>query len=445
LEKINLQGPVNFLLVSFVIDTSWQENARHGYIRRMGVAYLASHLKKAGHNAYICYCPYTDDQFTLTAVISRHIEKANPDVIGFSITTDNFWMLQTAVKHISKSYGLPVIVGGPHAIVDPESVLAIDGVLGVCTGEGEQPIVSLANALSEARPYSSIEGFLFRGRQGEKPVPHLWEDIDTLAYPDMESYLTNYAGILRNGWVFQSQRGCPNHCSFCSEEYFRKVFHGRHYIRHRTVESLIDEIAFTTRNYPSKISRFVGFSNPTFNISRMWVQRFCEQYSSRINLPFGCDIELSNLSEDMADSLAAANCKVAWVGFESGSDFIRKDVLNKKLTVRQAVEKLEILRSRGIGIELYVIMGLPYETEGMIKETLEVLRGISPDAVIPSIYLPFPGTRLGELCFKEGWADRTDVHNATHIPGYSHSTLKYPHIDPAKIQYYYDEISRLNR
>lgn len=445
MKIINLQGPVNFLLISFVIDTSWQENARHGYIPRMGVAYLASHLKEEGHYADICYCPYTDDQFTLTAVISRHIEKASPDVIGFSITTDNFWMLQTAVAHIGKNYGLPVIVGGPHAIVDPESVLSIDGVWGVCTGEGERPIVEFANALSEGKPYSDIEGFLFRLHRGKKQAPFLWEDIDTLKYPDMESYLSKYAGILRNGWVFQSQRGCPYRCSFCSEEFFRKIFCGKRYIRHRSVENLLEEIAVTTGKYPAKVSRFVGFSNPTFNISRKWVQQFCEQYADRINLPFGCDIELSNLTEEMADSLAAANCKAAWVGFESGSDFVRKEVLNKNLTVRQAVEKLEILRSRGIGIELYVIIGLPYETEDMIRETLGVLREISPDAVIPSIYLPFPGTRLGELCFREGWAVRTDVHNAVHIPGYSHSTLKYTHISPQKIQYYYDEISRLAR
>ena len=440
----NYSESIKFLLITFVIETSWQENQQNGYVMRMGVAYIASHLVESGHQVNIYYCPYTDSEEVLCKNISREIEEFKPDIIGFSVTSDNFWMLQVSTKYISNNYNLPIIVGGSHAIIDPNSVMELTGVSGVCLGEGETPMVNLANALAEGKSITSIDGLFLKGQAGP-PSNGLIHDINNLCYPERSNYLKKYSGRLRNGWIFQSHRGCPYRCSFCSEDFFKKKFQTKKYIRARQIDSFIEEIKHTTSNYSTKFSKFIGFSNPTFNISSTWVFDFCDKYSDTIGFPFGCDIELSNLTEEMAKALAQANCCEAWIGFESGNDFIRKEILRKNLTTSQAIKNVEILKSAGIKVVLYAIVGLPFETEEMIRDTYTTLKKLDADAIFPSIFLPFPGTKLGELCFKNGWAQRINKDNSFPVRGYYKSILKYPHITSEKIESYHQKIRSLNR
>lgn len=443
-EGRKFSGGVRFLIISFVVNTSWHENEKHGYIMRMGSAYISSHLKQSGHHVNIHYQAYTDDQISLTGDLAKAIEECRPDIIGFSITTDNFWMLQIAASFIKEYYDIPIIVGGPHAIIDPDSVLDLDGIFGACIGDGEIPIVNLANAIADGKAITSIEGFQFKGQQ-HKGIRFMSKDINELSYPDRESYLEKYSGILRNGWVFQSHRGCPYKCAFCSETFFKKVFVDKRYVRCRRIDHLIDEIRNTINKYPPKLSKFVGFSNPTLNINNKWLSEFCRKYSETIDLPFGCDIELSNLSKDMLEAMAEANCREVWVGFESGNDYMRKDILRKNLSTKEALEKIDMIRSVGIKVVLYVIIGLPFETEDMMNDTYRVLKDLSIDTILPSIYFPLPGTILGELCYEKGWAQRINKNNARPIHGYYKSILNYTHITSERIGESYEKIKSLNQ
>jgi len=436
---------VRFLIVSFVVNTAWHENEQYGYTIRMVPAYISSHLKQHGHHVDIHYSPYTSDENSLKQNIAKAINECRPDIIGFSITTDNFWMLQIATNFIKKDYNIPVIVGGPHAIIDPESILELDGVLGICTGEGEIPMANFANAMAEGKDIVGIDGLQFRG-QLHKSKRFMNTDINKLIYPDRDSYLQKYSGSVRNGWIFQTHRGCPYQCAFCSEDFFKKAYQGEQYVRARRIDHLIDEIKNTVTTYPSRLSNFVGFSNPTLNIDRKWVHEFCGRYSAEINLPFGCDIELSNLTKDMVQDLVDANCREVWIGYESGNDYIRKNILNKNLQAKEALTRIEVLRNAGIKVVLFVIVGLPFETENMMNDTYQSIKDASIDAILPSIYFPLPGTVLGELCYQEGWAEKVNKRNARPIQGYEYeSILKYPAITKERIGEIYEKIKTLNK
>lgn len=436
---------VRFLIISFVVNTAWHENEQHGYTIRMGPAYISSHLKQHGHHVDIHYSPYTNDENALKQNIAQAIAECRPDIIGFSITTDNFWMLQIAASFIKRNYNIPVIVGGPHAIIDPESILELDGILGVCTGEGEIPMVNFANAMVDGKAIIGIDGLQFSGQKCSAKR-FINTNINELSYPDRDSYLKKYSGNVRNGWIFQSHRGCPYKCAFCSETFFKKAYQGSQYVRARIIEHLIEEIRSTIAAYPSRLSNFIGFSNPTLNINRKWVHEFCRQYSDKVNLPFGCDVELSNLTNDMVQDLAAANCREVWIGYESGNDYIRKNILGKNLRTQEALEKIDVLRNAGIKVVLFVIVGLPYETEAMMNDTYQSLKDVSIDSVLPSIYFPLPGTVLGELCYEKGWSERINKHNARPIHGYEYeSILKYPNITPGRIGEFYEKIKSLNK
>ena len=85
---------------------------------------------------------------------------------------------------------LPVVWGGPHTLVDPESCFA-SGVVDACVpGAGEEPLQAAVTALRSGRPLTSVSGLRVAGAAGVPPPPpptQLWPRAD-YSLLDMERY-----------------------------------------------------------------------------------------------------------------------------------------------------------------------------------------------------------------------------------------------------------------
>ena len=56
-------------------------------------------------------------------------------------------------------------------------------------------------------------------------------------------------------------------------------------------------------------------------------------------------------------------------------------------------------------LKSFNIVGFPLETPEIAGETIELNARINPDSVIVGIFEPYPGTRLAEVCRREGFVD----------------------------------------
>ena len=116
---------------------------------------------------------------------------------------------------------IPIVWGGVHPTIHPESTILHSLVDMVVVGDGEEAAVELARTLESGGDLSSIGGLVFKVagqpvHSPGRPKP----DLDAIPSPDYSLLdLNNYFTI---GHISRSKqlqlvtsRGCPFHCGYC--------------------------------------------------------------------------------------------------------------------------------------------------------------------------------------------------------------------------------------
>ena len=111
--------------------------------------------------------------------------------------------------------------------------------------------------------------------------------------------------------------------------------------------------------------------------------------------------------EDIFASCAKANIRFLTVGLESGSERIRRKVMNRIYSNDDVIRMAEQARSNGLKFGFQNMIGLPSETEKDFMETIKLNRICQPDWYYLSIFFPYPGTKLANRCKEMGLLNKT--------------------------------------
>lgn len=208
-----------------------------GLAEPLGLLYIASTLKNAGHEVSFIDLTFFDSLKALDK------EAASADLIGLSATTALYGRAQKVLGHLkNKDVKAPVIIGGPHPTIFPESCVE-DGFDFSIIGEGENITLQLVTAIESGQGFEQIKGIAYRDDAGEiecSAASSFIEDIDKIPTPARapayyKSYFKNglkYVGLI-------ATRGCPFKCIFCKPMQ-DKLFGSR--LRKRSVLSVVEEI-----------------------------------------------------------------------------------------------------------------------------------------------------------------------------------------------------------
>jgi radical SAM superfamily enzyme YgiQ (UPF0313 family) len=80
------------------------------------------------------------------------------------------------------------------------------------------------------------------------------------------------------------------------------------------------------------------------------------------------------------------------------------------------------------------MIGLPYETPAMIRQTINLNKRLKPDQAAVFFFYPYPGTELYDVCKKEGFL------SARHAGSYvSESVLELPTVSAKELKKLYTE------
>ena len=90
---------------------------------------------------------------------------------------------------------------------------------------------------------------------------------------------------------------------------------------------------------------------------------------SRVGIPFSMMCRADTCSEEAWRALKEAGCFGVKIGFESGSQRVIDQVVNKRLNLRKAAETARWLRSIGIAVHGTFMIGLPGEKPEEAEET----------------------------------------------------------------------------
>lgn len=385
-----------------------------------GISYISGFLKKHGIETHLLNVnEKLGYPFDLERM-KKDILAINPDMIGFSVLTNQYKYALDIARSIKGYLNVPVIFGGIHPTMDPAGTLSERCVDYICVGEGEEAFLELLRK-GDPRGVRNI-GYKEQGRSVIEPL-RPYTDITRLPFKDYEIFDFQRMIDAKDGWVgLTASRGCPFRCTYCLNHRIMGLYkdHGhlpKQYLRRHTVDEMMYEIGYLVSRY--KGIRMFIFDDDIFTFDKKWLREFAARYKTITDIGFVCNAHARVFDEETAMSLKDAGCRIVKFGLESGSDRIRREVLHRYMSNKDISHAFEVAHKAGLHTSAFVMIGLPYETKVDIMNTVKLLAMIRPGRFRWSLFFPFVGTKAYSIAEQSG---QVDLEKMLHLDNFTDET-----------------------
>ncbi|MBI4016104.1 MAG: cobalamin B12-binding domain-containing protein [Candidatus Aenigmarchaeota archaeon] len=376
----------------------------------LGIANLAACVRQAGYGVKILDLRY-EPETKLKQELSKHDYK----LIGIYSSSEIANVTCAIAKEVQQlNPEAFLVVGGPHATLDPEFFLE-KGVDVILKGESEHTIVELCQIINKVKDkkkeYSVLEkvkGIIWKKPTGEvitnPPQPYI-EDLDSLPFPayDLfpnlkESFRVNYTWTnLQPFTHVLTSRGCPYQCTFCQPVLFNMF--GKT-IRRMSAKRVFELLSWLKDEY--KIKEVFFQDDLLFHYS--WKNWLFEWQSlvkkNDLDIRWWGQSRANSSTKEMLEKAHSAGCYMVMVGCESGSQKIL-DYYNKQIKVQDIENMFATCKEVGLMTIAEIIFGAPIETTEDAQKTVELIKKIKPDNVFTTILTAYPGTYLYDKLKKD--------------------------------------------
>lgn len=344
-----------------------------GY-ENLGIEYLSANLKIKGFDTALFLDPVLFSEsgfirnkllgevFSFRKRILKEIVNYQPDLVCFSVITDNYKWASGWAQEIKKHIPAPIIFGGIHPTAIPERVIREPFVDYVCIGEGDIVIVELAQALRDKKDTLSIQN-IWAKKEGficKNEVRPLIKDLDVLPFPDKDIFYSR-APIFNDGYLISTSRGCPFRCAYCCNNIYHQLYNeAGKAIRRRSINSVLEELRGAKLKYRP---RFVHFVDDVLNSNRDWILNFLYKYRKDIRLPFSCYIYPDAVDSATVKNLKESGCFKIQMGLQVVDENKRRSVLKRESSEEKIARAIDGLKGAGIFVTCDNILGFPDEKE----------------------------------------------------------------------------------
>jgi len=386
----------------------------------LAVEYLAAALKQAGHTCTLCFDPQLfNDTYLYNRTLSRlfdytdfliqELQQCHPDLIAFSVVSDNFPWASRLSKRIKQFLDVPIVFGGVHPTSVPEYVLRYSAADYVIMGEGEGAIVDLAENIKNPSICRTIPNICCTDGATiiQNDVRPLIEDLDRLPFPDKEIFYEKLP-FIRDGYICLSSRGCVNKCTFCNNSLYKdKIYVGKgRFFRRRSPQNVLAELIATKKKYHYQA---VHFWDEIFISDRQWLFEFLEGYRREINVPFTCCIHVNFIDEEVVDLLKQSNCWQAIMGVQSLNEELKRTILNRRETNEKVRRAITLLRQHNILAICENMLGLPTQTEDDVVSMLKFYNETRPNRLSVYFLRYYPRTKIIDIALEQKILTPEDV------------------------------------
>ncbi|MDR2086355.1 MAG: B12-binding domain-containing radical SAM protein [Dysgonamonadaceae bacterium] len=367
-----------------------------------GISLIAGILVHHGHECKLIVLDRVNKKHN-SLLLKQKIENFHPEIVAFTAVFSEFEFIWKVASEVKYSFTeLFLIVGGVHITLNPdEKYLSLFDA--ICIGEGEYPMLELLQRMERNESIDNIQNLWVKTPAGivKNPVRPFIPNPDDLEF----SYRTMW-----QEWILEPctkptvllGRGCPFNCTYCCNHKLRKSSPGK-YVRMRSPSNILLEIKELYQNMPNISEIYLEVE--TIAADLQWLKKLCDKLEmfgkeNDFKIKFGTNLRIfPNMDvESVFDMFKRAGIVSVTIGLESGSYRIRKEILNRDYSNELLLETARIAKERHVDVALFNMVGLPTETPLEFSETLKMNQLIQPIFHATSIFFPYPGTRLAELC-----------------------------------------------
>jgi radical SAM PhpK family P-methyltransferase len=366
-----------------------EDEFKSGDIPNLAAVYLTSYLRRRGFRArYINLFLYEKEK--LQSYMAE-------DPLCVAITTTFYSLNFPAIEIVrgirEHNQETCIVVGGPlvanHVRRYPpdELLIALDDIgadVYVIDSQGEHTLALIVQCLREGGDLSRVPNIIYRTAAGRLE--------QTPATPEDNSLDENYIdwGLFGDeplGPTLQTRtaRSCAFNCSFCA--YPTRA--GKLTLAHLdTLERELDSM----RDIGGV--KNVVFIDDTFNVPLPRFKDICRlMIRKNYNFNWFSYFRCSNSDGEAVELMARSGCKGVFLGIESGSPAILKN-MNKHAATEQYRQGIGLLRQHGIMTFGSFITGFPGETAETVQETIDFIRETKVDFYRSQIWYCEPGTPI---------------------------------------------------
>ena len=383
---------------------------KSGDIPNLAAVYLTNFLRQDGFVVkYINL--FQDEKEKFAAYLAQ-----NPLCIALTTT---FYVLNFPVKEMvdfirQHNRKVKIVVGGPLIANhirnnSPQALTAVLEDIGadiyVTDTQGELTLSKITACLKNG------------GQLDEVPNIIITEDGEmrrTQTVTENNSLDENYINWLtfpeeKLGHTIQTRtaRSCAFKCSFCNYPERAGA------LTLASIETLEKE--FDSIRSLGNVKNLV-FIDDTFNVPLPRFKDICRMMI-RNNYQFNwfSYFRCSNSDEEAFELMAESGCKGVFLGIESGSPTILKN-MNKAATIERYAYGMEKLRKNGILTFGSFIIGFPGETTETVNETIDFIKATKPDFWRAQMWYCEPGTPI------ERQRDKYGIQGEGFV--WSHNTME---------------------
>lgn len=314
-------------------------------------------------------------------------------LVGLSVETLGGTPLALCLAHeIRRRFSVPVVVGG-RGLTLPAPLFDLCRGTSVIFGEGEVPIILLADALAGRRPLDQVPGLL--RWDGDRPYTNLplQHDLDARAPFDLEGAPLdgNEDELLKEGTgpivPYQFNMGCPFFCGFCSS-FSRRVY------RLRSPENVVRDLA---RAVDERGVRRFYMVNHLLNCDQTHLLELLDRMeAAKLKIHWVDCARLMGMTPGILRRLRKVGASRLIWGLDCGSERMSR-LMRKGVRLGEARNVLQASHEAGITNNVNLIVGMPHETDQDVDETIRLIEKIRPYVTTFNIapYYFFPLSPLG--------------------------------------------------
>src|SRR5215469_17179451 len=366
----------------------------------------------------------------------EYIREKNIGLVGIGAMTrmirKAYWMADAV-----REAGVPVVMGGPHVTEVPDEPLGRDGgprhADAVALGEADH---TWPQIVADAERGTLKEIYAPLGADGKEVKPSLadypvirWDrmDLDQFNlirhFPKMTRPLLSLFGMTWKTFhmiPFESGRGCPYGCEFCTVT----GFFGDS-IRFRSNESVVDELLMLKaleKHQKGKIAVFFIDDNFAINVKRT-KSLLRDIIAANAQVHWVAQISANLLrDEELVSLIAQSGGRWIFMGLESIDPTNLADVKKGFNKPGEYAVVLGRLAQRNVYAITSFIFGMDNDEPGVAERTLKEIRSWPPGLPIFGLITPLPATPLykrleaaGRLTRPKHWQEFIPFAMA-HVP-----------------------------